>query len=125
AGWVCAVWRQARGAAGRRRHLQSPEALLVPLARGLLQGCGVLAAVLLEPGGAHGRSPSSGARALDGEREIEGKGRDRHRVTLEAGGPMSIDVNAVLADAAQQRLGASGRGQPQHPLDLQEDTPGE
>ena len=104
---------------------QSPEALLVPLAPGLLQGCGVLAAGPLEPGVAHGLALSAGTLALDGEREIEFNAHDRPTVTLDAGGPLSIDVNAVLTYAAQQRLLAIGREHPQHPLNLQEDTPGE
>ncbi len=126
---LCGLWfpvsRQAPGGAWMRLDPQSPEALLVPLAPGLLQGCGVLAAGPLEPGIAHGLSLSSGTLALDGEREIEFNTQDRPTVTLDAGGPLSIDVNAVLAYAAQHRLLAIGREHPQHPLNLQEDTPGE
>ncbi|MBJ2346473.1 MULTISPECIES: ATP-NAD kinase family protein [Pseudomonas] len=126
---LCGLWfpvsRQAPGGAWMRLDPHSPEALLVPLAPGLLQGCGVLAAGPLEPGVAHGLSLSAGTLALDGEREIEFNAHDRLTVTLDAGGPLSIDVNAVLTYAAQQRLLAIGREHPQHPLNLQEDTPGE
>jgi hypothetical protein len=41
------------------------------------------------------------------------------RSRLDAGGPLSIDVNATLAHAAQQRLLAIGREHPQHPLNLE------
>jgi len=125
---LCGLWfpvsRQAPGGAWMRLDPQSPEALLVPLAPGLLQGCGVVAAGSLEPGVAHELCLSSGTLALDGEREIEFNRHDRPTVTLDAGGPMTIDVEAVLAYAAQQRLLAIGREHPQHPLNVQ-DTPGE
>ncbi|MDU9029466.1 ATP-NAD kinase family protein [Pseudomonas mediterranea] len=129
---LCGLWlpvtRQEPGGAWMRLDPQSPEALLVPLAPGLLQGCGVLAAGRLEPGVAHPLALSSGTLALDGEREIEFNPQDRPTVTLDAGGPLSIDVDAVLAYAAQQRLLGIGREHPQHPLNLQnslQDTPGE
>jgi predicted polyphosphate/ATP-dependent NAD kinase len=119
---LCGLWfpvsRQSPGGAWMRLDAQSPEALLVPLAPGLLQGCGVLAAASLEPGVAHGLCLASGTLALDGEREIEFNANDRPTVTLDAGGPLSIDVNATLAYAAQQRLLAIGREHPQHPLNL-------
>lgn len=129
---LCGLWlpvtRQEPGGAWMRLDPQSPEALLVPLAPGLLQGCGVLAAGRLEPGVAHPLALSSGTLALDGEREIEFNPQDRPTVTLDAGGPLSIDVDAVLAYVAQQRLLGIGREHPQHPLNLQvslQDTPGE
>ena len=66
---LCGLWfpvsRQAPGGAWMRLDPQSPEALLVPLAPGLLQGCGVLAAGPLEPGVAHGLSLSAG---IEGDR---------------------------------------------------------
>ena len=127
---LCGLWlpvpRQAPHGAWMRLDPQSPEALLVPLAPGLLQGCGVAAAGRLEPGVAHGLALASGTLALDGEREIEFNVHDRPTVTLDAGGPLSIDVEATLACAAQQRLLAVGREHPQHPMNLQsQDTPGE
>ena len=127
---LCGLWlpvsRQAPGGAWMRLDSQSPQALLVPLAPGLLQGCGVLAAGSLEPGVAHGLALASGTLALDGEREIEFNAHDRPTVTLDAGGPLSIDVQAALAYVAQERLLAIGREHPQHPVNLQsQDTPGE
>lgn len=120
---LCGLWfpvsRHAPGGAWMRLDARSPEALLVPLAPGLLQGCGVLAAGSLEPGVAHRLCLASGTLALDGEREIEFNAHDRPTVTLDAGGPLSIDVNATLAHAAQQRLLAIGREHPQHPLNLE------
>ena len=127
---LCGLWfpvsRQASGGAWMRLDPQSPEALLVPLAPGLLQGCGVLAAGSLEPGVAHCLSLPSGTLALDGEREIEFNANDRPTVTLDACGPLSIDVNAALAYAAQHRLLSIGREHPQHPVNLSSrDNPGE
>ncbi|BBN54097.1 hypothetical protein TRE132_22220 [Pseudomonas chlororaphis subsp. aurantiaca] len=66
---------------------------------------------------------SAGTLALDGEREIEFNAHDRPTVTLDGGGPLSIDVNAVLDHAARQRLLAIDRQHRQHPVNLQsEDT---
>ena len=56
---------------------------------------------------------------MDGEREIEFNAHDLPTVTLDAGGPLSIDVNAALAYAARERLLAIGREHPQHPLNLE------
>ncbi|MCE6983298.1 ATP-NAD kinase, partial [Pseudomonas frederiksbergensis] len=86
-----------------------------PLAPGLLQGCGVTASGLLIPGVAYSLSLSSGTLALDGEREIEFSERDQPSICLDAFGPLSIDVEAVLAYAAHHRLLAVGREHPQHP----------
>ena len=69
----------------------------------------------LAPGVAYSLSLSSGTLALDGEREIEFSEHDRPTVTLDAHGPLSIDVEAVLAYAARHRLLAVGREHPQHP----------
>ncbi|HJR30261.1 MAG TPA: ATP-NAD kinase, partial [Pseudomonas sp.] len=49
---------------------------------------------------------------------IEFNADDLPTVTLDSGGPLSIDVNAALAYAAQERLLAIGREHPQHPLNL-------
>lgn len=124
---LCGLWlpvtRQDRHGAWMRLDPQSPEALLVPLAPGLLQGCGVLEAGYLQPNEPQPLCLSAGTLALDGEREIEFNPHDRPTVTLDAGGPLSIDVNAVLAHAARQRLLAIDRHHRQHPVNLQsEDT---
>ena len=124
---LCGLWlpvtRQEPHGAWMRLDPQSPEALLVPLAPGLLQGCGVLESGYLQPNEPQPLCLSAGTLALDGEREIEFNPHDRPTVTLDAGGPLSIDVNAVLAHAARQRLLAIDRDHRQHPVNLQsEDT---
>jgi len=125
---LCGLWlpvsRQSPQGAWMRLDPHAPQALLTPLAPGLLQGCGVLDAQLLQPGIAHSPWLPSGTLALDGEREIEFNAHDRPTVTLDACGPLSIDVPAALAHAAQQRLLAIGREHPLHPL-MPQDTLGE
>ncbi|MCK9800288.1 NAD(+)/NADH kinase [Pseudomonas sp. MAFF 302030] len=120
---LCGLWmpvtRQDPHGAWMRLDPNAPEALLVPLAPGLLQGCGVLDAGYLAPDVPQPLALASGTLALDGEREIEFNAHDRPTVTLDAGGPLSIDVNAVLAHAAQQRLLAIDRHHRQHPVNLQ------
>ncbi len=119
---LCGLWwpvsRQAPCGAWMRLDPRSPEALLVPLAPGLLQGCAVAAAGSLEPGVATALCLSSGTLALDGEREIEFNVHDRPTVTLDHAGPLSIDVDAVLAYAARERLLAIGREHPLHPMNV-------
>ena len=89
--------------------IRTPASLLVPLAPGLLVGCGVSAAGYLQPGVAHAPSLSSGTLALDGEREIEFSATDRPSITLDPSGPFSVDVPATLAYAARHRLLAGQR----------------
>ncbi len=108
--------REATGAglaephgAWMRLHPDARESLLVPLAPGLLVGCGVSAAGYLQPGVAHAPSLSSGTLALDGEREIEFSATDRPSITLDPSGPFSVDVPATLAYAARHRLLAGQR----------------
>ncbi|WP_455924808.1 ATP-NAD kinase family protein [Pseudomonas putida] len=125
---LCGLWlpvtRQAAHGAWMRLGPSADEALLAPLAPGLLQGCGVLDAGYLQPNVPQGLCLPSGTLALDGEREIEFNHHDRPTVTLDAGGPLSIDVAAVLAHAAQQRLLAIDRHHPLHP-ETPQDTLGE
>lgn len=80
------------------------HALLAPLAPGLLQGCGIGASGRLEPGIAYPLSLPCGTLALDGEREIEFTEHDTPTVTLDASGPLTVDVEAVLAYAARHHL---------------------
>lgn len=80
------------------------HALLAPLAPGLLQGCGIGASGPLEPGIAYPLSLACGTLALDGEREIEFAEHDTPTVTLDANGPLTVDVEAVLAYAARHHL---------------------
>lgn len=127
---LCGLWfpvsRQAPGGAWMRLHPEAREALLAPLAPGLLEGCGVVAAGPLEPGVPRSLALGCGTLALDGEREIEFGPADRPTVTLDAYGPLSIDVEAVLAYAARHRLLCVGRDHPQHPVNrFPEDNPGE
>lgn len=114
-GLWCPVSRQAAEGAWVRLNGQAEQALLAPLAPGLLQGCGITAAGPLTPGVAYSLSLAAGTLALDGEREIEFCEHDRPTVTLDAHGPLSIEVEAVLAYAARHRLLAVGREHPQHP----------
>jgi len=117
-GLWCPVSRQAPEGAWMRLHPEARDALLAPLAPGLLQGCGVVAAGTLEPGVAHAPSLNGGTLALDGEREIAFAAGDRPTVTLDSHGPLSIDVEAALAYAARHRLLSIGREHPQHPVNL-------
>ena len=70
---LCGLWspvsREEPHGAWMRLHPDARESLLVPLAPGLLVGCGVSAAGYLQPGVAHAPSLSSGTLALDGERD--------------------------------------------------------
>ncbi len=91
------------------------QALLAPLAPGLLQGCGITASGTLTPGVAHRLSLASGTLALDGEREIEFAEHDTPSITLDHQGPLSVDVEAVLAHAARHHLLAVPRGHRLHP----------
>ncbi|NBA95098.1 ATP-NAD kinase family protein [Pseudomonas sp. R5(2019)] len=117
-GLWCPVSRQDPEGAWVRLHHQAEQALLAPLAPGLLQGCGVTASGRLTPGVAYSLSLASGTLALDGEREIEFSANERPTITLDPNGPLSIDVEAVLAYAARHRLLAVGREHPQHPANL-------
>ncbi|MEN1590685.1 ATP-NAD kinase, partial [Pseudomonas aeruginosa] len=110
---LCGLWspvsREEPHGAWMRLHPDARESLLVPLAPGLLVGCGVSAAGYLQPGVAHAPSLSSGTLALDGEREIEFSATDRPSITLDPSGPFSVDVPATLAYAARHRLLAGQR----------------
>ncbi|SDI15247.1 ATP-NAD kinase family protein [Pseudomonas panipatensis] len=103
-GLWCPVSRQAPRGAWLRLHPEAGEALLAPLAPGLLQACGVIASGSLEAGVPRAPLLAAGTLALDGEREIEFGAADRPSITLELDGPLSIDVEAALAYAARHRL---------------------
>jgi len=83
---------------GRGRVLQAP---LLP---GVLQPVAVAAARRLRPGVPEPLPAGTGTVALDGEREIEGDDRRPLTVELELAGPLTIDVDAVLAQAAREGL---------------------
>jgi hypothetical protein len=58
----------------------------------------------IEPGEAVSIAPTSGSLALDGEREIELGPGDRVEVRLDTDGPLTIDVEEVMQQAARQEL---------------------
>jgi len=117
-GLWCPVSRQAAEGAWVRLHPGAEQALLAPLAPGLLQGCGITASGALTPGVAYSLSLSIGTLALDGEREIEFAEHDTPTITLDHRGPLTIDVEAVLAHAARHHLLAVPRGHRQLPANL-------
>jgi predicted polyphosphate/ATP-dependent NAD kinase len=74
--------------------------LNVPLAPGLVVPVGIAAARTLAPGEAVALAPADGCLALDGERTLERRTSDRAVVRL-TDGPLTIDVDAVMRQAAQ------------------------
>ncbi|WP_236166288.1 ATP-NAD kinase family protein [Pseudomonas juntendi] len=114
-GLWCPVSRQAPHGAWIRLASSAEQALLAPLAPGLLQACGITASGTLLPDVAHRLSLASGTLALDGEREIEFAEHDTPTITLDHRGPLSVDVEAVLAHAARHHLLAVPRGHRLHP----------
>lgn len=103
-GLWCPVSRLDPHGAWVHLDAHAQHALLAPLAPGLLQGCGIGASGRLEPGIAYPLSLPCGTLALDGEREIEFTEHDTPTVTLDANGPLTVDVEAVLAYAARHHL---------------------
>ncbi|KAF1072286.1 MAG: hypothetical protein GAK45_00266 [Pseudomonas citronellolis] len=119
-GLWCPVSRRAPQGRWVRLQAEAREALLVPLAPGLLQACGIVASGSLEPGVPHSPWLAAGTLALDGEREIEFARHDRPSITLELDGPLSIDVEAALAFAAHHRLLAVPGKPVNHPGEQQD-----
>ena len=78
--------------------------LTVPLAPGLVVPIGVAESRRIEPGETVRVEHTSGSLALDGEREIELKPEDQVEVRLDADGPTTIDVEAVMQGAARHGL---------------------
>ncbi|QCI14793.1 ATP-NAD kinase [Pseudomonas putida] len=117
-GLWCPVSRQATHGAWVRLNPGAEHALIAPLAPGLLHGCGVTASGTLPPGVPHRLSLAAGTLALDGEREIEFAEGDTPTVTLDLHGPLSVDVEAVLAHAARHHLLAVAHGHRLHPATL-------
>ncbi|MBA3472604.1 MAG: NAD(+)/NADH kinase [Rubrobacter sp.] len=93
---------------GLHLRLTAPEeaetVLTVPLAPGLVVPVGVAEKRRLQPGESTEIEPVSGSIALDGEREIEVGPGDRVEVSLDVGGPLTIDVGAVMQEAARSGL---------------------
>ena len=83
---------------------QAAFTLTVPLAPGLVVPVGVAETRRIRPGEVFAITHGTGCLALDGEREIELRPGDRAEVRLEPNGPLTIDVEAVMALAANQGL---------------------
>jgi predicted polyphosphate/ATP-dependent NAD kinase len=87
--------------------------VLAPIAPGVVAPVGVCEAGPLRADQPHTVGLAAGTVAVDGEREIEYGPRRPVTVTLAADGPVVVDVRAVLAAAARERLlvfGTDGRG---------------
>ncbi len=95
-------------------HLAPPEGaasvVTAPLAPGLVVEVGVDEVHRLQPGEVVETSMRGGCLALDGEREIELDERDGSVVVALGKGPLVIDVDAVMAQAAEDHL-LNGTGQ--------------
>jgi predicted polyphosphate/ATP-dependent NAD kinase len=91
----------------------APTAVTVPLAPGLVTEVGVAEVRRVDPGERVALAPRVGCLALDGEREIELGPADRTTVRL-VEGPLVVDVDAVMARAAQQRV-LNGSARPRAP----------
>jgi hypothetical protein len=93
---------------GLHLRLTDPEeaetVLTVPLAPGLVVPVGVSETRRVLPGETTEIEPVSGSIALDGEREIEVGPEDRVEVSIDMGGPLTIDVGAVMQEAARRGL---------------------
>lgn len=78
--------------------------LTVPLAPGLVVPVGVEEVNRLEPGEAVALAPGAGSIALDGEREIEVGPSDEIEVRLDPNGPLTIDIEETMRQAARRGL---------------------
>jgi hypothetical protein len=92
---------------------EAPDVLRAPVAPGLIAPVGIAAVHEIRFGEAHGVRIRRGVIALDGEREIEFMDHDRIAVRLESDGPLTIDLDSVMAQAAREglwmRLGQADR----------------
>jgi len=106
AGLLRPVSRQATH--GLRVDLEPPETaaatLLAPIAPGLIAPVGVSRVEEVFPGKAQTVQISQGVIALDGEREIEFVPSDRVVIRLDNDGPLTIDIDWVMARAAREGL---------------------
>ncbi len=78
--------------------------LTVPLTSGLVVPVGVAEKRRMQPRETTGIEPVSGSIALDGEREIEVGPGDCVEVSLDTSGPLTINVGAVMQEAAWRDL---------------------
>ncbi|UFS70673.1 NAD(+)/NADH kinase [Geomonas sp. RF6] len=76
----------------------------VPIAPGLMKDVGVSHLAELRPKEICAFRTCSGTIAFDGERDLEFNGRDRPRVWLDLEGPITIDIDRVMAKAAEDHL---------------------
>jgi hypothetical protein len=83
---------------------EAETVLTVPLAPGLVVPVGVAESRRIELGETVELEPTVGSLALDGEREIELAPKDRVEVRLDPEGPLTIDVGAVMREAARRGL---------------------
>jgi predicted polyphosphate/ATP-dependent NAD kinase len=86
----------------------APRRVLAPIAPGVVVPIGVRDAGPLRPCAPHAVAVERGTVAVDGEREVEFGPSTPVSVTLHADGPLVLDVRAVLAAAAEQRLLVNG-----------------
>jgi predicted polyphosphate/ATP-dependent NAD kinase len=95
-------------AAGLYVRLGAPpcpaSTILVPLAPGLVVPAGVTATRRLRPGETVELERFDGCLALDGEREIEVTSRDQVTVSLGVDGPLTVDVEMAMHEAASRKL---------------------
>lgn len=82
----------------------SDLALTIPLAPGLVVPIYVSEHQHIQPDETLQIEPFSGSLALDGEREIEIGERNRATVRLDTNGPVTIDVEATMQEAARRNL---------------------
>ena len=106
AGLLRPVSRSA--AYGLRIDLAPPEAapttLMAPIAPGLVVRVGIAAVHEIHPGEPQKVGTPRGVIALDGEREIEFGPDDRVTIQLQTDGPLTIDIDRVMARAAKNGL---------------------
>jgi len=88
----------------------APIRLRAPLAPGLMAEIGVLERRPVAAGETVLFEPGPGSLALDGEREIELGADDVVEVTLELDGPVVVDVEAAMREAARRGLLAEAVG---------------
>jgi hypothetical protein len=76
----------------------------VPIAPGLMEPVGVVELKEIHPKEIHAFETLRGTIAFDGERNFEFNGSDRPRVWLEMEGPLTIDIDRVMLNAAENHL---------------------
>jgi hypothetical protein len=83
---------------------EAQTVLSATLAPGMVATVGVANYYRLEPGEVVELLPGGGSLALDGEREIELGPGDQIQVSLDATGPLTIDVEGVMRQASRRGL---------------------